>query len=104
MERTIFIVSTRADEIREHVVCVRRADELAHKTHELPDLAFVGQRSRDAERIRSGVDLDRDGIIRAGELQELDLPGKRTRGLPVLAVGVRQEQRLGNGRTEQKLN
>ena len=31
MERTVLIISTCADEVREHVVRIRRADELAHR-------------------------------------------------------------------------
>ena len=31
MERAVLIIGTRADEVREHVVRVRRTDELAHR-------------------------------------------------------------------------
>ena len=76
----------------DHLVAQADAKQ-RHLANELLHLRVVGDCRRNAERVRAGVDLDRDRIERAGELQKLHLPRYGPCGLPVLAVGVRKPQR-----------
>ena len=89
VERTIFIVSTRADEIREHVVRVRRADELAHRQAHLlgipagENVAEVAGRHDEVEPVAHGDHATGNGVTVRREIVD-DL---RQQAAPVDGVG-----------------
>ena len=88
-----FIIGTRTDEIREHVVCVRRADELAHRqAHFLgipagENVAEVAGRHNEVQLVAHGDHAAGNGVAVRREIVD-DL---RQQAAPVDGVGRGQE-------------
>ena len=93
MERAVLIIGTRADEVREHVVRVRRTDELAHRqAHFLgippgENVAEVAGRHNEVQLVAHGDHAAGDGVAVRREIVD-DL---RQQAAPVDGVGRGQE-------------
>ena len=93
VERTVLIISTCADEVREHVVRIRRADELAHRqAHFLcvpagENVAEVAGRHDEVEPVAHGDHAAGDSVAVRREIVD-DL---RQQAAPVDEVGRGQE-------------
>ena len=87
-----FIIGTRTDEVREHVVCVRRADELAHRqAHFLgipagKNIAEVAGRHDKVQLVAHGDHTAGNGVAVRREIDDL-----RQQAAPVDRVGRGQE-------------
>ena len=93
VERTVLIISTCADEVREHVVRIRRADELAHRqAHFLcvpagENVAEVAGRHDEVEPVAHGDHAAGDSVA----VRRKIVDGLRQQATPVDGVGRGQE-------------
>ena len=93
VERAFLIIGTRADEVREHVVRVRRTDELTHRQAHLlgipagENIAEVAGRHDEVEFVTHGNHAAGDGIAVCREIVD----NLRQQAAPVDGVGRGQE-------------